>query len=122
MTDDSPPMRSGRAYGDRYVDGGAGSRLEGFVAVPSSLWLPRHVPATQVKRSGMGEHGRRWQDQGSCPAALKQRVGMIARDPYAWPRPSEPRAVQDTCRNAEFGRPGKGERLAGEFVGDLVHA
>ena len=47
---------------------------------------------------------------------------MIARDPYAWPRPSEPRAVQDTHRNAEFGRAGKCEGLASEFVGDFVHA
>jgi len=47
---------------------------------------------------------------------------MLAQDAYAWPRLSEPRTIQDARRNAQFGRPGKGERLASEFVGDLVHA
>jgi hypothetical protein len=42
---------------------------------------------------------------------------MLAQDPYAWPRPSEPRAVQHTRGNPEFGRPGKGEGLASELVG-----
>ncbi len=51
------------------------------------------------------------------PATLEQRVGMIAHDPYAWPRPSEPRTIQHTRGNAQLARPGKGEGLASEFVG-----